>query len=93
LLDVALVGLWVLGRQDSGAGSETVAQRVERRTLLAGFGARAGGAIGCWFLVVGGRGFWIGAGIAVVIWEPPIRLWRGRRCGRPPGGRSLLKGK
>jgi hypothetical protein len=30
LLDVALVGFGVLGRQDSGLGSETVAQRVER---------------------------------------------------------------
>ncbi len=46
LLDVALVGFGVLGGQDGGAGSETVAQRVERRTLLAGFGARAGGVLG-----------------------------------------------
>jgi len=30
LLDVALVGFGVLGGQDSGAGSETVAQRIER---------------------------------------------------------------
>ena len=46
LLDVALVGFGVLGRQDGGAGSETMAQRVERRTLLAGFGARTGGVLG-----------------------------------------------
>ncbi len=46
LLDVALVGFGVLGGQDSGLGSETVAQRVEGRTLLAGFGARAGGVLG-----------------------------------------------
>ena len=46
LLDVALVGFGVLGGQDSGAGSETMAQRVERRTLLARFGARAGGVEG-----------------------------------------------
>src|SRR5271169_4374620 len=30
LLDVALVGFGVLGGQDGGAGSETMAQRVER---------------------------------------------------------------
>ena len=46
LLDVALVGFGVLGGQDGGTGSETVAQCVERRTLLAGFGARTGGMLG-----------------------------------------------
>jgi hypothetical protein len=46
LLDVALIGLGVLGRQDGGTGSETMAQRVLRRPLLAGFGARAGGVLG-----------------------------------------------
>jgi hypothetical protein len=43
LLDVALVGFGVLGGQDSGAGSETMAESVQRGALLAGFGARAGG--------------------------------------------------
>jgi len=43
LLDVALVGFGVLSGQDGGAGSETVAQGVERRTLLARFGAGPGG--------------------------------------------------
>ena len=46
LLDVALVGFGVLGGQDGGAGSETVAQGVLRRTLLSWFGARAGGVEG-----------------------------------------------
>ena len=46
LLDVALVGVGVLGGQDGGAGSETMAQRVEGRTLLAGLGARTGGVLG-----------------------------------------------
>ena len=41
-----LVGFGVLGGQDSGLGSETMAQRVAGRTLFAGFGARAGGVLG-----------------------------------------------
>ncbi len=45
LLDVVLVGVGVLGGQDGGSGGETVAQRIERRTLLAGLGARAGGEL------------------------------------------------
>ena len=43
LLDVALVGFGVLGGQDGSVGGETMAEGVERRTLLARFGARAGG--------------------------------------------------
>jgi hypothetical protein len=46
LLDVALVGFGVLGRQDGGAGGEAVAESVLRRTLFARFGARAGGVRG-----------------------------------------------
>ena len=46
LLDVKLVGFGVLGGQDGGSGTETVAQRVLRRTLLARFGAGAGGVLG-----------------------------------------------
>ena len=46
LLDVALVGFGVLSRQGGGLGRETMAQRVERRTLLAGFRARTGGVLG-----------------------------------------------
>jgi hypothetical protein len=46
LLYVALVSFGVLGGQDSCLGSETMAQRVEGRTLLARFGARAGGVLG-----------------------------------------------
>jgi hypothetical protein len=53
LLDVALVGFGVLGGQDSSAGGETMAQRVERRTLLARFGARTSGVQGVG--TVGGR--------------------------------------
>ena len=43
LLDVALVGVGVLGGQDGGAGGEAMAEGVERGALLARFGARAGG--------------------------------------------------
>ena len=43
LLDVALVGFGILRGKDGGLGSETMAQCVERRTLLARCGARAGG--------------------------------------------------
>ncbi len=46
LLDVALVGVGVLGGQDGRAGGEAMAQGVEGRTLLAGFGARTGGVLG-----------------------------------------------
>ncbi len=46
LLDVALVGFRVLGGQDRGLGSESVAQSVKRRPLLAGLGTRAGGVLG-----------------------------------------------
>jgi hypothetical protein len=46
LLDVALVGFGVLGGQDGRVGSETMAQRVERRTLLARFDARTGRVLG-----------------------------------------------
>ena len=46
LLDMVLVGRGVLSGQDGGAGSEAMAQRVERRTLLAGCGARTGGVQG-----------------------------------------------
>ena len=52
LLDVALVGFGVLSGQDGGAGSETVAERVLRRTLLSLFGTRTGGVEGVG--VVGG---------------------------------------
>jgi hypothetical protein len=37
---------WVFRGQDGGAGRQAMAQRVERRTLLAGFGARTGGVLG-----------------------------------------------
>ena len=43
LLDVALVGVGVLGGQDCGARGEAMAEGVERGALLARFGARAGG--------------------------------------------------
>ena len=45
LLDVTLVGVGVLVGQDGGLGSETMAQRVEGRTLFARFGARTGGEL------------------------------------------------
>ena len=57
LLDVALVGFGVLGGQDSGLGGETVAQRVEGRTLLAGFGTRTGGVLGVGAVGGGALGF------------------------------------
>jgi len=46
LLDVKLVGCGVLCGQDCGAGGEAMGQGVARRTLFAGFGARAGGVEG-----------------------------------------------
>ncbi len=46
LLYVAPVGFGVLRGQGGGAGSEAMAQRVERRTLLAWFGAGTGGVRG-----------------------------------------------
>lgn len=46
LLDVAREGGRVLGREDGGASGEAVAQGVKRRSLFAGVGARAGGALG-----------------------------------------------
>ena len=52
LLDVALIGVGVLSGQDGGAGGETVAERVLRRTLLSLFGTRTGGVEGVG--VVGG---------------------------------------
>ena len=58
LLDVALVGFGALRGQDGGAGSEAMAQRVERRTLLAGFGAGAGGVRGVGAVDGGAAGFW-----------------------------------
>ena len=45
LMDVAFEGGRVFGRQDGGAASQTVLERVERRTLFAGCGARAGGML------------------------------------------------
>ena len=42
LLDVALVGIGVLGGKDGGVSGEAMAEGVLRRTLLARFGARAG---------------------------------------------------
>lgn len=46
LLDVASESGRVLRGEDGGAGGEAMAQRVERRALLAGLGARAGGELG-----------------------------------------------
>jgi hypothetical protein len=39
-------GGWIFGRKDGGCGGQPVAQRVQRGTLLAGFGARTGGMLG-----------------------------------------------
>ena len=62
LLEVALVGFGVFGGQDSGAGSETMAQRVLRGTLFAGFGAPAGGVGGVGAVGGGAPGSCIGLG-------------------------------
>ena len=43
LAAVVFVGGLVLRGEDGGAGGESVAESVERRTLFAGVGARAGG--------------------------------------------------
>jgi hypothetical protein len=42
---VLLVGGWVFGGEDGGAGRESMSESVERRTLFAGFGSRAGGML------------------------------------------------
>jgi hypothetical protein len=88
LLDVALVGFGVLVGQDSGLGSETMAQRVEGRTLLAGLGARTGGVEGVGAVGGGAVGFcWAGAkrsaargGCWAGLWcaPHPLRFWVGR---------------
>ena len=46
LAAVGLVGGGVFGGEDGGGGGEAVAEGVQRRTLFAGFGARAGGVLG-----------------------------------------------
>jgi len=46
LAAVLLVGGRIFGGQDRGVGGEAVAERVLRRTLFAGAGARAGGVLG-----------------------------------------------
>ena len=43
LLEVTLVGFWVLRGEDGGAGRQPVVESVLRRALFAGFGARTGG--------------------------------------------------
>jgi hypothetical protein len=43
---VLLVGGWIFGGEDGGAGRESVSESVESRTLFAGFGSRAGGMLG-----------------------------------------------
>ena len=45
LAAVLFVGGRVFGGEDGGAGRESVSESVERRTLLAGFGSRAGGML------------------------------------------------
>ena len=57
LLDVALVGVGVLCGQDGGAGGKAMADGVERGTLLARFGARAGGVRGVGAVDGGASGF------------------------------------
>lgn len=46
LAAVLFVRARVFGRQDGCSGREAVGEGVERRTLFAGFGARAGGMLG-----------------------------------------------
>jgi len=46
LAAVVLVGGCVFGGEDRGLSGKAVAQSVERRTLFAGIGARAGGMLG-----------------------------------------------
>src|SRR6202035_1908755 len=58
LLDVALVGGGVLGGQDGGAGGEAMAEGVERRALLAWFGARTSGVLGVGAVRGGAPCFW-----------------------------------
>ena len=50
----------ILGGEDGGAGGESVAQGIERRSLFAGWGARTGGVLGigsiCGGAICGGAG-------------------------------------
>jgi hypothetical protein len=45
LAAVLVIGGWIFGGKDGGAGSESMSEGVERRTLFAGFGARSGGVM------------------------------------------------
>ena len=85
---MVLVGLGVLGGQDGGAAGEAVAQGIERGTLLAGFGARAGGVER-----VGAIGRDAGGGDARVRksslhWYGPFES--GIACGRSAGARAAM---
>ncbi len=57
LLAVALVGDEVVGWQDDGLASESVAECVEGGALFAGLGARAGGFLGVFPICFGAIGF------------------------------------
>jgi hypothetical protein len=46
LATVGFVVCLVFGIEDGGAGGQAVTESVKRRTLFAGFGARAGGFLG-----------------------------------------------
>jgi hypothetical protein len=83
LAAVLLVGGRVFRRQDGGAGSEAMAEGVERGALFAGFGARAGGVLGIFPIDGGAVDF--GAVHGFAAFEPAedgVALgWRGLGCG------------
>jgi len=83
LLDVALVGFEVFVRQDSGLGSETVAQGVAGRTLFAGFGARTGGVLGVGAVGGGALGFRIGLGTGSSVGVGVAGAWAAVAIGAP----------
>jgi len=56
-LDMELVGGEGLGGHDHGLAGEPMAERVQRRTVLAGFGARASGFLGIGAVDGGAGGF------------------------------------
>jgi len=67
LFAVTLIGNEIVGGQDDGVASEAVAKGVERRALLAGVGAGAGGVLGVGPICFGAMGWGLVRG-----WSVPV---------------------
>src|ERR1700687_5920992 len=78
---LALVGGEVLFRHDDDLAGESMAKGVERRTLFAGVGARAGGVLGIGAVCDGAAGFGLFCfgGICVVHWITSYLVFNRRR--------------